>query len=48
MDNELNNKISEQNKILSSIDANIKTAVGTLKLISLILLVSIGFFILSN
>jgi hypothetical protein len=48
MDNELSNKISEQNKILSSIDGNIKTAVGTLKLISLILLVSVGFFILSN
>jgi hypothetical protein len=48
MDNELNNKISEQTKILSSIDQNIKTMVGTLKLINLILIVSVGLFILSN
>ena len=48
MDNELNNKISEQNKILSSIDQNIKTIVGNIKLITLILLVTVGFFILSN
>jgi len=48
MVNELNNKISEQIKILSSIDQNIKTMVGTLKLVNLILIVSVGIFILSN
>ncbi len=48
MDYELKDKISEQNKILSSIDENIKTMTGVLKLINLILIVSVGLFILSN
>ncbi len=48
MDYELKDKISEQNKILSSIDENIKTMTGALKLINFVLLVSVGFFILSS
>jgi len=47
MDNELNNTLVEQNKILSSIDEKMKTVVGTLKFIRLILLVSVVFIVLS-
>ena len=47
MDYELKNKISEQNQILSSIDENIKTMTGSLKLINFILLVAVGLFMIS-
>ena len=48
MDNELNNKISEQNRILSSIDQNIKTMNGNLRIISCILTFTVVFYVLSN